>query len=174
MTIWAFGKRIPNISPSSWVFPTADIIGKVTLGPKVYVGAGAVIRGDYGEVIIDEGTAIEENVTIHARIGDKCIIGKNVTVGHAAMLHTCVINENAVIGMKSVISDYAEIGEWAIIAEGAVVTSKTKIDPNRIAAGIPAKEIGDVSEKHKQFWSMAKVVYQGLSEEYPRKLKKID
>lgn len=173
MTIWAYGERTPNIDSTTWVFPTADVIGKVTLGPKVYVGAGAVIRGDYGEIIIEEGTAIEENVTIHARWGEVCRIGKNVTVGHAAMIHNCTIHDNAIIGMKSVVSDYAEVGDWAIIAEGAVVTGKTKIAPNRIAAGIPAKEIGDVQEKHKKFWTLAKEVYQQLAKDYPNKLRKI-
>jgi len=174
MTIWAYGDRIPQINPSTWVFPTADIIGKVTLGPNVYVGAGAVIRGDYGEIIIEEGTAIEENVTIHARWDEVCRIGKNVTVGHAAMIHNCTIHDNAVIGMKSVVSDYAEVGEWAIIAEGAVVTGKSKISANKVAAGIPAKEIGDVQEKHKKFWSLAKAVYQQLAKDYPKKLRKIE
>lgn len=174
MTIWAYGKRTPKIDPTAWVFPSADVIGKVTLGAKVYVGAGAVIRGDYGEIIIEDGTAIEENVTIHARMDNRCLIGKNVTVGHAAMIHNCVIKENAVIGMNSVISDYSEVGEWAIIAEGAVVPSKSKIAPNKIAAGVPAKEIGDVTEKHKQFWGMAKEIYQQLTQDYPHKLRKIE
>jgi carbonic anhydrase/acetyltransferase-like protein (isoleucine patch superfamily) len=173
MTVWAYGVRTPKIDESAWVFPSADVIGKVTIGPNVYIGAGAVIRGDYGTIIIGEGSAIEENVTIHARMNEKCVIGKNVTVGHAAMLHNCTINDNAVIGMNSTISDYAIIGEWAIIAEGAVVKSKAQISPNIIAAGVPAVEIGPVNENHKQFWSLAKEVYQQLAHDYLKKLKKV-
>lgn len=174
MTIWAYGTRVPEIDKSAWVFPSADIIGKVIIGPKVYIGAGAVIRGDYGTISIGEGTAIEENVTIHARMNDKCIIGKDVTVGHAAMIHNCTINDNAVIGMNSTVSDYSVVGEWAIIAEGAVVKSKSQIKANAIAAGIPAVEIGEVNEKQKAFWSMAKQIYQELARDYPKKLKKVD
>jgi carbonic anhydrase/acetyltransferase-like protein (isoleucine patch superfamily) len=133
-----------------------------------------VIRGDYGTIYIGEGSAIEENATIHARMNDKCIIGKNVTVGHEAMIHNCTINDNAVIGMNSTISDYSIVGEWAIIAEGAVVKSKSQINANAVAVGIPAIEIGVINEKQKAFWSMAKEVYHELASDYPKKLKKMD
>ncbi len=174
MTIWAYGRRIPKIDKTAWIFPSADIIGKVFIGPNVYVGAGAVIRGDYGTIKIGEGTAVEENVTIHARMNDKCVIGKNVTIGHAAVLHNCIIEDNAVIGMNTVISDYSIVGNSAIIAEGAVVKSKSQIDANSIAAGIPAIKIGEVNEKQKKFWSLVKEIYQDLANDYPRKLKKVN
>ena len=174
MTVWAYGTRVPKIDPTAWIFPSADVIGKVIIGPNVYIGAGAVIRGDYGTIEIGEGTAVEENVTIHARMDEKCIIGKNVTIGHAAMIHNCTINDYAVIGMNSTISDFSVIGEWAIIAEGAVVKSKTQIGQNAVAAGVPAVEIGVINEKQKAFWSMAKEVYQDLARKYPTKLKKIE
>ncbi|MHA1697718.1 MAG: gamma carbonic anhydrase family protein [Promethearchaeota archaeon] len=174
MTIYAYGKRVPKIDATAYVFPSADIIGKVKIGARVYVGAGAVIRGDYGRITIMDGSAIEENVTIHARVGGVTLIEENVTVGHAAMLHNCTIRKGAVIGMKSVISDHAEIGEGAIVAEGAVVKSKTKVKPYTIVGGIPAKEIGPVSESHTEFWRAAKEVYQQLTEDYPKKLRLID
>ncbi|HME53638.1 MAG TPA: gamma carbonic anhydrase family protein [Candidatus Lokiarchaeia archaeon] len=174
MAIYAYGNRVPKIDESTYVFPSADIIGKVTVGAKVFVGAGAILRGDYGEIIIGDGSAIEENVTIHARVGSVCNIGDNVTVGHAAMLHTCKIHDGAVIGMKSVVSDYAEIGEGAIVAEGAVVKSKTKVEPYTVVAGIPAKEIGAVTENQTAFWKEAKKIYQALAGDYPKKLRRLD
>jgi len=174
MAIYSYGKRIPKIDPSAWVFPSADVIGKVSLGKKVYVGAGAVIRGDYGKIIIGDGSAIEENVTIHARLGGKTLIEENVTIGHAAMIHNCTIRKNAVIGMNSVVTDEVEIGEDVIIAEGAVVTKGSKIPPNSIVAGVPAKVIGQVPEKKKMYWKVVKELYQQLCSDYKRKLKKIE
>jgi phenylacetic acid degradation protein len=173
MAIYAYGKRTPKIDPTAWVFPSADIIGKVIIGPNVYIGAGAILRGDYGKIKIEEGAAIEENVTIHARPGGTTLIGKNVTVGHAAMLHNCTLKAECVVGMNSVVSDYAEVGEGAIVAEGAVVKGKSIIGPKKIAAGVPAKEIGDVSENQTRFWQATKQIYQDLARDYPKKLKEI-
>lgn len=173
MAVYAYGKRVPKIDETAWIFPSADIIGKVNIGEGAYIGAGAVIRGDYGRIRIGKGTAIEENVTIHAQPGGTAKIEENVTVGHAAMLHNCTLRKNCVIGMNSVISDYAEVGEWSIIAEGAVVNAKTIIPPETIWAGVPAKQIGVIEEKHKRFWSAVKEIYQNLAKEYPTKLRKI-
>ena len=174
MAIYSYGKRIPKIDPSTWVFPSADVIGKVSLGKKVYVGAGAVIRGDYGEIIIKDGSAIEENVTIHARLGGTTLIEEDVTVGHAAMIHNCTIKRDAVIGMNSVVTDDVEIGEGVIVAEGAVVKKGLIIPPNSIVAGVPAKIIGQVPEKNKKYWKVVKELYQQLCSDYKSKLKKIE
>ena len=173
MTIWQYGKRKPKIDPSAWIFPSADVIGKVIIGANVYIGAGAVIRGDYGKIVIKDGSAIEENVTIHSSPGGTTMIEENVTVGHAAMLHNCILRKGSVIGMSSVVTDYAEVGEGAIIAEGAVVKKRTKIGAYRIAAGVPAKEIGDVKEIQTKLWSAAKEIYRDLTRDYPKKLVKI-
>lgn len=174
MAVYAFGKRVPEIDPSSWIFPTAAVIGKVIIGKNCYVGAGAVIRGDYGKIILGDGVSIEENVTIHARPGGKTILEDNVTIGHAAMIHNCTIKHDAVIGMQATVSDYAEIGEFAIIGEAALVKSKQIIAPNKIAVGFPAKEIKEVPPAVKEFWQGVKEIYRDLAASYPKKLRKID
>ncbi|MHA1680544.1 MAG: gamma carbonic anhydrase family protein [Promethearchaeota archaeon] len=174
MPIYAYGRRKPRIDESAWVFPTATIIGKVTLGPGVYIGAGVVLRGDYGRIIVKEGSAIEENATIHARVGGTCLIEEDVTVGHAAMLHNCTIRKGAVIGMNSVVTDFAEVGEGAIIAEGAVVKARCKIDPYTVAAGIPAVHVKNVSKTQTEFWKAAKEVYRGLCDDYKKKLQLLE
>jgi len=174
MTLWRYGGRRPRIDPNgSWIFPSADVIGKVEIGPNVYVGANAVIRGDYGKIIIKEGTAIEESVTVHARPGGTTLIEEDVTVGHAAMLHNCTLRKGCIVGMNSTVTDYAEVGEDAIVAEGAVVKARSKIPAGKVAAGIPAKVIGDVNPKHTQFWKATKEMYQQLAKDYPRKLKEM-
>ncbi|MEX2684391.1 MAG: gamma carbonic anhydrase family protein [Candidatus Sigynarchaeota archaeon] len=174
MPVYAYGRHVPRIDPSAYIFPSADVIGNVRIGAKVFVGAGAVIRGDYGTIEIDDGSAIEENVTIHARVSQKTTICKNVTIGHAAMIHTCIIREGAVIGMAATVSDWAEIGENAIVAEGAVVKSKTKISPGSIAAGVPATEIGIAKPEQIAFWQAAKQIYQDLCGDYPKKLRLLE
>ena len=171
MTVYAFGTRIPRIDHSAWIHPAADITGKVIIGPNVYVGSGAVLRGDFGTIIVGAGTAVEENVTIHARPSGKTIIEENVTIGHAAMIHNCTIHAGALIGMNATVSDYAEVGSGAIVAEGAVVKRKSVIAPNMIAAGVPATEIGPVPEINAKIANEGASVYADLAKQYPKKLR---
>lgn len=133
-----------------------------------------MIRGDYGKIIIGYRTAVEDNCVIHARPDEKCIIGNNVTIGHGSILHNCKINDWAVIGMGAIVSDYSEIGEWCAIGEGCVVRSKQLIPSKKIAVGIPAKIIGEVTQEYITKWTgFKKIYYELASKRYPQFLKKI-
>jgi len=157
----------------SFVFPTADVIGDVTLGDGCYVGPGARVRGDYGTIVVGDRTAIEENVVIHARPGDRTSIGSDVTIGHSAVVHNATIKDLAIIGMGAIVSDWAVVGSWAVIGEGAVVRNKQEIPDGSIAVGVPAKVIGQVGEAYKKEWAGYKDIYRKLAEDvYPKTLKK--
>jgi carbonic anhydrase/acetyltransferase-like protein (isoleucine patch superfamily) len=173
MAIYEYGDRIPQIDPTAWIFPSADIIGDVRIGAGAYIGAGAVIRGDYGTIIIEEGAAIEENVTIHASPQQECRVEKNAVVGHMAMLHGCTIRQEAVVGMSAVVTNNAVVGVGAIIGEGAVVKSKMQIPDYSIAVGVPAIIKGEVSKGVRRYWKAVGKVYRQLAFDYPQKLKKI-
>ena len=125
MAIYEFEGKRPKIGPGCYVYEEATIIGDVTIGEDCYVGAGAVIRGDYGTIEIGDRTAIEENCILHARPGEILKIGNDVTIGHAAILHNCTLDDFCVIGMGSTVSDYAKVGVWAVVGEGAVVKNKS-------------------------------------------------
>ncbi len=174
MSQYEINGRKPVIDPSSWVAPSADIIGNVIIGKNCYVGWGAVLRGDYGTIIIGDGSAIEENTTIHARPGDFTKIGKDVTIGHNAMIHNSTINDYAVIGMNSTITDFTEIGEWSIIGEHSLIKRNQHVPSGKIYAGVPAVEKGDVLEKHKIEWNAAKKIYQNLAMRYRTEIIKLD
>ncbi len=173
MSIYDFEGRVPNIDPTAWVAPSADVIGDVRIGPKCYIGYGAILRGDYGTIIIGDGTAIEEGVIVHARPGDKTVFGKDVTVGHGAMIHNAIIEDYAVIGMRATISDYSRVGEWAIIGEMGLVRSKQQIPAGVIAVGAPVEIKSDVEDKHKAIWTFGKKIYKDLTERNNKGLKKI-
>lgn len=166
MALYEINERKPQIGEGTWVAPTAQIIGDVRLGKNCYVGFGAIIRGDYGTIIIGDETAVEEGVIIHARPFGETTIGTRVTVGHMAMLHNCAIRDNAVIGMQAIVTDFSEVGEWAIIAEGALVKRKQVVPAEKIYAGSPAAEKGDVKERHKNEWDLGKQVYVDLTAQY--------
>ena len=175
MALYSFDGIKPKIGKDAYVHPTADVIGNVTLGDGTFVGAGAVIRGDYGTIIIGDNCSVEENCTIHARPGKVCTIGNWVTIGHAAVIHNAtMINDYAVLGMNSVTSDYTEIGEWAVVGEGAVVKNSQVIPPETIVVGVPAKEVGKVDEEFKKQWRRFKQVYVDLAKTYPQRMVRLD
>lgn len=172
MALYEFERKKPCIGAGTFIFPSADVIGEVTLGENCYIGPGARIRGDYGLIHIGNNTAIEENVVIHARPNETTVIGDSVTIGHAAIIHNATIHDWAVIGMGAIVSDYAEIGEWAVVAEGAVVKNKGKIQQNKIAVGIPAKVVAEVSRDYKKQWTEYKSIYSDLARKrFPESLR---
>ena len=173
MAIIQFEDRVPKIGNGSNVCDSAEVIGSVTIGENCYIGFGARIRGDYGEIIIGDGSIVEDNCVIHARPGEKCVLGRRVTVGHGSILHNCTIHDSVVIGMGAIVSDYAVVGEWAVIGEGAVVPNNKDIPEGKIAVGVPAKVIADTSEEYKKLWSSYKDLYAELAKRYPIGLKKL-
>jgi carbonic anhydrase/acetyltransferase-like protein (isoleucine patch superfamily) len=166
MPIYQIKERKPIIGEGTWIAPSADIIGDVRIGKNCYIGWGAILRGDYGNIIIGDKTAIEEGVIIHARPMDKTEFGTRVIVGHGAMIHNAVIKDHATIGMRATISDFSEVGEWSLVAEQALVTRKQIIPPGKIYGGVPAKELGDIQEKNKAEWTWAQQLYVDLAKQY--------
>ncbi len=173
MGIFEFEGRVPSIASTAYVDEDAKVLGDVRIGAQCYVGPGARIRGDYGTIIIGEKTSVQENCVLHARINERCDVGSHVQIGHGALLHNCTIKDYAVIGVGAIISDYATVGVWSIVGEGAVVTSTQTIPDGKVAVGLPAKVVRDVSESDKQLWTKYKEAYADLALRYPKGLKRI-
>ncbi len=110
---------------------------------------------------------------LHAREGELCQVGNDVQVGHGAILHNCTIKDYAVIGLGSRICDYAVVGEWTIVGEGAVVSAKSEIPDGKIAVGVPARIIRDVTPEDKKTWGFYKDKYSELTSRYKTGLKKL-
>jgi carbonic anhydrase/acetyltransferase-like protein (isoleucine patch superfamily) len=166
--IYAFDGHSPVIEEGAYVSETAIIIGDVFIGTGCYIGHGAVIRGDYGRVEIGAETAVEEGVVIHAPPGRVCKIGKRVTLGHGAIIHSREIADFVLIGMGAITSLGTVIGEFAIVAEGSVVKMRDIIPPRVMAAGSPAKVIRPVSDREFEFWKEDKQNYVDLAAKYIR------
>ena len=172
MALYEFEGKRPQIGKTSFVPETADIIGDVIIGESCFIGVGARIRGDYGSIRIGDRTSVQENVVIHAREKDRTFVGSNVQLGHGCILHNCTVKDNAVIGLGAILTDFSIVGEWAIVAEGALV--RGEVPDGKIAVGIPAKVIGEVTDRHKSEWVYYKDLYAELaSVRYPRGLKRI-
>jgi|SRR5699024_4705933 len=130
--------RIPKLHKSVYVAPGAKIIGDVAIKENATIWFNAILRGDNDQIKIEEGSNIQDNVTIHVDEGYPVNIQKNVTVGHNAILHGCTIENEVTIGMGAIILNGAVIGEGSIVAAGALVKGGEEIAPRSIVAGIPA------------------------------------
>jgi carbonic anhydrase/acetyltransferase-like protein (isoleucine patch superfamily) len=162
-----FDGRQPQVSRiDTYVSETAQVIGDVRIGDHCYIGHGAILRGDYGTIVIGDGTAIEEGVIVHAPPEDVCSIGRGVTIGHGAIVHAKKIGDFAGIGMGAILSIRSEVGDGSIIAEGAVVKREQKIPGSVIAAGNPARKIKDATERERAFWEYGRKIYRDLGRKY--------
>ncbi|NHJ20830.1 MAG: gamma carbonic anhydrase family protein [Candidatus Lokiarchaeota archaeon] len=130
--------KVPQIHESAYIAPTAVIIGDVTIGEKSNIWFGAVLRGDWGTIIIGKNTSVQENVTIHNEIGSTVEIGDNCIIGHHAMIHgPCTIANGCLVGIGANVLHRSKMGEGAILGSGAVLLGK-EIPPRVLAAGVPA------------------------------------
>ena len=166
MALYRFEDKVPQVDESAFVAESALVIGDVTIEKDAYIGHGAILRGDYGSIVVGEGTAIEEGVIVHARPDDKAVFGKSVTVGHGAMIHNATIGDHAVIGMRATITDYAQVGQWAIVGEMSLVKNGQVVPDNVVVVGVPAKQIGQVNDQHKAIWGFAKQLYVDMGRRY--------
>ena len=173
LPIYEFEGARPSIGSTSFVHETATIIGSVQIGEECFVGAGAVIRGDYGRIVIGDRTSVQENCVIHARENEICKIGNEVQLGHGCVLHNCEIHDHAVIGLGSRVCDYAVVGDWAIVGEGAVVVARSTIPDGKVAVGAPARVVRDTSDHDRAVWSVYKQRYAELCKRYSRGLRRI-
>ncbi len=174
MAVFQIEDRIPKIGHDTYIAESAEVIGKVAIGNNCYIGPGAKIRGDYGEIEIGDYSNIEENCVIHARPDEKCVIGDHVTIGHGAIIHNATVKDWAVVGMGAIVSDYSIVGIWGVVGEGCVVKNNQEIPDGKVAVGVPAKVIADVREDYKELWTKYKEIYSELALKYIKSLKRID
>ena len=121
--IYEFNGYKPVVHESSFIHKLAAVTGNVIIGEKVYVGPGAAIRGDWGEIIIEDGCNVQENCTIHVFPGKFVVLKESAHIGHGAVIHGGNIGRDTLIGMNSVVMDDAEVGDELL---GHSVSSKEK------------------------------------------------
>lgn len=143
---------IPEVDDSCFIHPESLIIGKVRISNDCSVWPFAVLRGDEEPITIQERTNVQDGVIIHTDHGYPVVIGKEVTIGHGAIIHGCKIGNRCIIGIRSTILNGSEIGEGSIIGAGAVVTPGSKIPPYSMVLGIPGK----IKKEDRSFMEMAK------------------
>ena len=139
----------PKIDDSSFIAESADIIGDVVIEKDANIWYNAVIRGDSNKIIVGENSNVQDGTIVHCNDDSITTIGKNVTIGHASIIHGCNIGDNSLIGMGSIVLDNAEIGEFTMVGAGSLVTSK-KFPPGVLLLGSPAKVIRELTDEEKE------------------------
>ena len=138
--LYAFEGISPTIDPDAWVAPTAAVIGNVTVGPRSGIWFGCVLRGDTNVITVGARTNVQDGTIVHVNGRDfPTIIGDDVTVGHACIIHACTLRDGAFVGMGATVLDGAVIEEGGMLAAGGLLTNNKVIGPNELWSGAPAK-----------------------------------
>jgi carbonic anhydrase/acetyltransferase-like protein (isoleucine patch superfamily) len=162
MPLFAFEGVSPTVHPDAWIAPTATLIGDVVVEKDASIWYGAVIRADFGKIIIREGANVQDNAVIHVN-ESVCEVGKHVTVGHQCLVHDCTVGEQALIGNGAIVLDKAEIGARALVAAGSTVTPGTVVPPEVIAMGSPAKKFVPLTESARLWVDNNAEIYRQLA-----------
>lgn len=172
--IYSFKGYTPVVHESSFVHPLAAVTGNVIIGKNCYIGPGAAIRGDWGQIILEDGVNVQENCTVHMFPGKSITLKESAHVGHGAIIHGANLGRNCLIGMNTVIMDDAEIGDESIVGAMAFVKSETKIPNRSLVVGNPAKVIKQVSDEMIAWKTKGTQLYQQLPVDCHESLKAVE
>ena len=163
--IYEFNGYKPIIHKSSFIHELASVTGNVMIGKDVYVGPGAAIRGDWGEIIIEDGCNVQENCTIHVFPGKSVILKEAAHIGHGAVFHGGNIGKNTLIGMNSVVMDDAVVGDECIVGALCFIKGEMQIPNRKLVVGNPAVINGDISDDMINWKSAGTKIYQQLPQD---------
>lgn len=147
MAIYQLGEHIPQIDPGAYVTDSANIIGKARIEANASIWFEVTIRGDNELIVVGENSNVQECSVLHTDMGYPLTIGKNVTIGHQAMLHGCTIGDGSLVGIQAVILNGAKIGKNCLVGAGALVTEGKEFPDNSLIIGSPAKAVRTLSEE---------------------------
>jgi phenylacetic acid degradation protein len=153
----------PVIDPTAYVHPTAVLIGDVIIGPGCYVGPLACLRGDFGRLIMEQGSNLQDTCVVHGFPGSDTVIEVDGHIGHGAVIHGARIGRNALVGMNSVIMDGAVIGEASIVAAMSFVKTGMQVPPKSLVMGMPARVVRTLSDAEIEWKYKGTLEYQQLA-----------
>ena len=173
MPCYAIEDLVPVVHPTSFVHPTAVLIGDVIIGRNCYIGANSALRGDFGRIIVGDGCNVQDTCVLHSFPKRDCIVESDGHIGHGAVLHGCRIGRNSLVGMNAVVMDNAVIGEESLVAATAFVKSTFECPPRSLVIGSPAVVIRTLSDKEVAWKSAATREYQALARRSSASLREV-
>jgi phenylacetic acid degradation protein len=160
--IYSFKGIIPVIHESSFIHPQAAITGNVIIGKDCYIGPGAALRGDWGQIILEDGCNVQENCTIHMFPGVTVLLKTGSHIGHGAVIHGATIGKNCLVGMNAVVMDNVVLGDECIVGALSFVKADEIFAHRSLVAGNPAKKIKEVSNEMMAWKTEGTRLYQQL------------
>lgn len=156
-----------EIARTAFIAPGAVVVGEVTIGEQASIWYGCVLRGDIAPIRVGARSNIQDGTIVHVDPGFPAVIGADVTIGHRAVIHGTVLEDGCLIGMGAVLLTGSRIGTGALVAAGAVVRERFVVPAHTLAAGVPAKVIGELDEatrervrRNKDHYIQAAAVYR--------------
>ncbi|MDQ2778118.1 MAG: gamma carbonic anhydrase family protein [Pseudomonadota bacterium] len=174
MAIYQLDEDRPRIGEGAWVADSAQVIGRVSLGPDASVWFGCVLRGDNEWITIGARSNVQEGTVMHTDIGAPLNIGDDVTVGHQVMLHGCHIGDGSLIGIQAVVLNGARIGRQCLVGAGALVTEGKEFPDHSLIIGSPARCVRQLTPEQLDELKRIPSHYVDAARRHARDLKRID
>lgn len=169
--IYELGGRRPQFKGDYFIADNAAVIGAVTLENDASIWFSCVVRGDTDDLIIGEGTNIQDGSVLHTDPGIKLMIGRDCVVGHQVMLHGCQVGDNCLIGIGAVILNNAKIGKNSIVGARSLVTEGKTFPENSLIMGTPAKVVRELTPQEVQMITLNAKHYVANFKRYKKELK---
>jgi carbonic anhydrase/acetyltransferase-like protein (isoleucine patch superfamily) len=163
MPLFAFEGREPQVSPEAWIAPTATLVGDVRVEAEASVWYGAVLRADFGPIIVRRGANVQDGSILHGGDDPVTEVGEGVTIGHLCVVHGAVLHFESLIGNGATVLDGAIVGRRALVAGGATVPPGMIIPDGKLAVGVPARVVGDVTGGAKHWVDTNPEIYRDLA-----------
>lgn len=154
---------VPVVHPTAYVHPSADLIGDVLVGAECYIGPSASLRGDFGRIVVAEGSNVQDSCVVHAFPGADAVLEAGSHVGHGAILHGCHLEPHVLVGMNAVVMDGARIGARSLIGAAAFVRAGTVVPPASLVLGNPARVVRELDEETMAWKENGAQVYRDLA-----------
>jgi len=174
LQVWSFEGITPVVHPDAYVHPSAVLIGDVIVGPGCFVGAGAVMRGDFGRIVLEREANLQDNCVVHSGPDQDTVMEERSHIGHGAVIHYCRIGRDALVGMNAVVMDRATVGEQAIVAAMSFVRIGAVIPPRVLVTGTPARVVRELTRDDIAYKQMGTELYVELARRCQTGLRPVD
>ncbi len=161
--LFAFEGRRPEVSPAAWIAPTATLVGDVRVEAEASIWYGAVLRADFGAIVVRRGANVQDGSVLHGGADPVTEIGEGATIGHLCVVHGAVIHAEALVGNGATVLDGAIIGRRALVAAGCTVPPGMTVPGGMLAAGVPARVVGEVTAGARQWVETNPELYRELA-----------
>ena len=174
MPLFEFEGRRPQVSPDAWIAPTATLVGDVRVEAEASVWYGAVLRADFGPILVRRGANVQDGSVLHGGDDPVTEVGEGATIGHLCVVHGAVIGTEALVGNGATVLDGAVVGARALIAAGCTVPPGMTIPHGMLAVGVPARVVGEVAGGAKQWVEANPALYRELARRHATSVRPAD